>query len=182
VARMSGLMEGGNEVHYDVDATSMLLTSRVDDEARLALCANQFLVVCADAVNVHTEASVGCEGLLPQQTLRLPVELLDELAWQEARLDDLDPAPHAILCQAELQDVGLLFRPPGGGGEVPAARVLSGKGEGGLRVVTSSSSSVGDHPQLTGMLRRPAWAPASPWLPGRPLRCEVREDGRRREN
>ena len=43
-----------------------------------------------------------CKRLLPKQPLRLPVELLDELARKNARVHDLHPAPDAELAERKL--------------------------------------------------------------------------------
>jgi hypothetical protein len=49
--------------------------------------------------------------LLAQQPLRLAVQLLDELARQHARVDDLHPAPDAKLLQRQLQRHHLVLGP-----------------------------------------------------------------------
>ena len=66
-----------------------------------------------------------CQGLLAQEALRLPVQLLDELAGQQAGVQDLHPAPDAILHQGQPQDGHLVLCPAGGGREVPPARLCS---------------------------------------------------------
>lgn len=45
-----------------------------------------------------------CQGLLPHQPLRGTVELLDELARQQACCLDLHPLSDAKLHQAQLED------------------------------------------------------------------------------
>ena len=62
------------------------------------------------------------ERLLPKQALRLAVQLLDELARQQARVHDLHPAAYAELGQRRFQHQHLVLRPTRGGGEVPQAR------------------------------------------------------------
>ena len=101
--------------------TPLALTPAVDDKAVLALCIHQLVVVGSDGVDVDLQASVSGQRLLPQQALRLAVQLLDELARQEPRLQDLHPPPHALLHQAQFEDLGLLLCPAGSRREVPSA-------------------------------------------------------------
>lgn len=70
-------------------------------------------------LNPHLQARVRSQALLAQQPLRLPVELLDHLAGEQARRLDLHPAADAEPHQAELERRGLVGGPSGRGGEVP---------------------------------------------------------------
>ena len=67
----------------------------------------------------HLQARVRGQALLPEQPLRLAVELLDHLAREQAGRLDLHPAADAEAHQAELERRGLVRGPPGGRGEVP---------------------------------------------------------------
>lgn len=110
-------------------------TSTPYDETALALHIGLCFVFSTDAVNVDMKTSVCCvcgvgmilnmtynrtgKGLLAQEALGLAVELLDELAGKQSRVEDLHPSPNTILLQAQFQDVHLLLCPPRGGGKVP---------------------------------------------------------------
>lgn len=79
-----------------------------------------------DGVQLHGVAIVlahmiTCQRLLPQQALRLAVELLVQLAGQQAGALDLLPPSDAMHHQAQPQDGHLRLRPPGRRTEVPPA-------------------------------------------------------------
>ena len=46
---------------------------------------------------MHDAAQCTCQRLLANKPLGLAIELLDELPREQARLQDGDPPPHAIL-------------------------------------------------------------------------------------
>ena len=60
-----------------------------------------------------------CKGLLAKEPLGLTVQLLDELARQQASLKNLDPSAYAKLHETKLQQVRFLLGPPRRGCEVP---------------------------------------------------------------
>ena len=68
-----------------------------------------------------------CQRLLPQQPLRLPVQLLDVLLPQQAAVEDEQPLAHPVLHQAQPQQRRLLGRPAGGTATVPAAMQAGGR-------------------------------------------------------
>lgn len=61
------------------------------------------------------------QGLLPNEPLCLPIELLNELSRQKTCVQNLYPASNPILHKTQLQDLCFFLCPARGGCEVPPA-------------------------------------------------------------
>jgi hypothetical protein len=77
-------------------------------------------------VHINPQPCVRGQALLAEQPLRLPIQLLDHLPGEQARVQDLDPFTHAILQKAEFENTGFFPGPAGRGREIPPARRENG--------------------------------------------------------